>query len=213
MTIFAGLTVLFSGLLVGLIFVSAYLYPRGFNIGLALMAAIIGLMTTGVTEWVREAVRKPYIIYGYMWSNSIRVADAEALQASGLLARAKWVAVKEASLSRRPHSGEEIFQLACQSCHTVSGYNGIQIMVKGWPRALIRYSLDHLDELKGFMPPFVGSHAEREALTDWLYAIGRPASASSAQALAGRLPVPAPGWARIQGELGGGDSAADGRRP
>lgn len=211
-TIFAGLTILFSGLLVALILFSAYLYPRSFNIGLAILAVLIGLMTTGVTEWVREAVRKPYIIYGYMWSNSIRVTDAKGFEQTGLLSPAKWVAVSEAALSTRPQSGEEVFQLACQSCHTVEGYNGIRIMVKGWPRALIRYSLDHLDELKGFMPPFVGNMAEREALADWLYALGRPASASAAQSVAGRFPVPTQVWARIQGELGDG-SATEGGTP
>lgn len=212
-TIFAGLTILFSALLVALIFVSAYLNPRSFNIGLALLAVIIGLMTTGVTEWVREAVRKPYIIYGYMWSNSIRVADATSLKQSGLLARAKWTAATEASLSTRPQSGQEVFQLACQSCHTVDGYNGIRVMVKGWPRALIRYSLGHLDELKGFMPPFVGTDAEREALADWLFAMGRPASASAAQALAQRLPIPLEVWAMARGELGGSGPAREGRTP
>jgi mono/diheme cytochrome c family protein len=211
-TIFAGLTILFSGLLVALILFSAYLYPRSFNIGLALLAVIIGLMTTGVTEWVREAVRKPYILYGYMWSNSIRVADAKGLEESGLLSRAKWIAVADATLSNRDQSGGEVFQIACQSCHTIEGYNGIRIMVKGWPRALIRYSLDHLDELKGFMPPFVGNQSEREALADWLYALGRPASASAAQAVANRFPVPTQVWARIHGELGSGP-APEGRMP
>jgi mono/diheme cytochrome c family protein len=211
-TIFAGLTIVFSGLLVALVLFSAYLYPRSFNVGLALLAVVLGLMTTGVTEWVREAVRKPYIIYGYMWSNSIRVADAKGLAETGLLTRAKWVAANEGVFPNRPQSGEEVFQLACQSCHTVDGYNGIRIMVKGWPRTLIRYSLDHLDELKGFMPPFVGSPAEREALADWLYPLGRPASAFSAQAVAGRLPIPNQVWASIQGELRGG-SAAEGGTP
>lgn len=206
-TIFAGLTIVFSGLLVALILCSAYLYPRSFNIGLALLAVVLGLMTTGVTEWVREAVRKPYILYGYMWSNSIRVADAKALEQTGLLARAKWVASSEALLSTRPQAGEEIFQIACQSCHTVEGYNGIRIMVKGWPRALVRYSLDHLDELKGFMPPFVGNLAEREALADWLFALGRPGSVATARGVAGRLPVPRDVWLRIHAELGGGPAA------
>ncbi|HSB81657.1 MAG TPA: cytochrome ubiquinol oxidase subunit I [Candidatus Methylomirabilis sp.] len=201
-TIFAGLTIVFSGLLVALILFSAYLYPRSFNIGLALLAVILGLMTTGVTEWVREAVRKPYIIYGYMWSNSIRVAEAKTFEQTGLLSRAKWVAVSEAAPSSRFRAGEEVFQLACQSCHTIEGYNGIRIMVKGWPRALIRYSLDHLDALKGFMPPFVGNAAEREALADWLSVLGRPASASAAQAMAGRFPVPPQVWVRIHSELG-----------
>ncbi len=212
-TIFAGLTILFSGLLVGLIFVSAYLYPRSFNIGLALIAVIIGLMTTGVTEWVREAVRKPYIIYGYMWSNSIRVADEWKLQEGGLLPRAKWVAASDARAGNQLQAGEEIFRVACQSCHTADGYNGIRIMVKGWPRALIRYSLDHLDELKGFMPPFVGSPAEREALTDWLLAIGQPGSAAAAQAMGHRHPIPAEVWARIHRELALGGAAAQERSP
>lgn len=211
-TIFAGLTIVFSGLLVALVLFSAYLYPRSFNIGLALIVVMLGLMTTGVTEWVREAVRKPYIIYGYMWSNSIRVADEKTFEHSGLLSRAKWVAAGETALSANAPSGGEVFQIACQSCHTLAGYNGIRIMVKGWPRALIRFSLDHLDELKGFMPPFVGNAAERDALADWLYALGRPASASAAQAVAGRLPVPAQVWARINAELGGGP-ATEGRTP
>jgi mono/diheme cytochrome c family protein len=212
-TIFAGLTILFSGLLVGLIFVSAYLYPRSFNIGLAVLAVIIGLMTTGVTEWVREAVRKPYIIYGYMWSNSIRVMDKDRLNETGLLPQAKWVAVSRVDPGNRLKAGGEIFQVACQSCHTVYGYNGIRLMVKGWPRTLIRYSLDHLDELKGFMPPFLGSDEEREALTDWLYAMGQPASASAAQGLARRVPIPDAVWVRIQEELAGREVAAEERTP
>ncbi|MBI2001165.1 MAG: cytochrome ubiquinol oxidase subunit I [candidate division NC10 bacterium] len=212
-TIFAGLTILFSALLVGLIFVSGYLYPRSFNIGLALIAVVIGLMTTGVTEWVREAVRKPYIIYGYMWSNSIRVADEWTLQESGLLPRAKWAAVSDASVGSQLRAGEEVFRVACQSCHTVHGYNGIRVMVKGWPRALIRYSLDHLDELKGFMPPFIGSNAEREALTDWLYAIGRPATPSAAQRVSSRFPLPAQVWAQIHGELRGAEAVPGRRKP
>ncbi|HYL80109.1 MAG TPA: cytochrome c [Candidatus Acidoferrum sp.] len=211
-TIFAGLTIVFSGLLVALVLVSAYLYPRSFNVGLALLAVILGLMTTGVTEWVREAVRKPYIIYGYMWSNSIRVAERKTFEQSGLLPRAKWVTAVATTLPANAPSGAEVFQVACQSCHTIAGYNGIQIMVKGWPRTLIRYSLDHLDELKGFMPPFVGNGTERDALADWLYALGRPGSASAAQAVAGRFPVPTQVWARIYAELDAGPET-EGRTP
>ena len=90
-TIFAGLTIFFSVLLVALVFVSAHLYARSFNIGLAMIALALGLVTTGVTEWVREAVRKPYLIYGHMWSNGIRVADAPRLRAEGVLPSAKCV--------------------------------------------------------------------------------------------------------------------------
>jgi mono/diheme cytochrome c family protein len=208
-TIFAGLTILFSAVLVALIFVSTYLYPRGFNIGLALIAVIIGLMTTGVTEWVREAVRKPYIIYGYMWSNSIRVADRQMLQQQGLLSRAKWTAVTDASVSSQLQAGEEIFRVACQSCHTVHGYNGIRLMVKGWSRPLIRYSLDHLEELKGYMPPFVGSRAEREALTDWLRSLAGPVSESATAQVARRLILPPALVAQLPGPASAGPPVTD----
>ncbi len=171
-TIFAGLTILFSALLVALIFVSAYLYPHSFNIGLAMIALALGLVTTGITEWVREAVRKPYLIYGYMWSNGIRVADASRLRTEGVLPSAKWARTPVAWPGNALEAGEELFQLECGSCHTVDGYNGMRFMVKGWSRDLIGEALDRLDELKGFMPPFVGTGAEKEALAEWLHRLG-----------------------------------------
>jgi cytochrome bd-type quinol oxidase subunit 1 len=168
-TIFAGLSILFSALLVALVLVSAYLYPRGFNIGLAMIALVLGLMTTGITEWVREAVRKPFLIYGYMWSNGLRVAEASRLRTEGVLPSAKWAAVRAAAPGDDLRAGGEIFRVECEACHTVYGYNGMQFMVKGWGRELIADALLRLDELKGFMPPFVGTPAERRALAEWLY--------------------------------------------
>jgi mono/diheme cytochrome c family protein len=162
---------------------------------------------------VREAVRKPYIIYGYMWSNSIRVADRQSLREQGLLPRAKWTAVSDASMSSQLQAGEEIFQLACQSCHTVEGYNGIRLMVRGWSRPLIRYSLDHLDELKGYMPPFVGSRAEREALADWLRSLAGPMLVSATEDVARRLQVPPALLAKLPGGASSGTPAAVGGKP
>jgi len=168
-TIFAGLTIFFSLLLVAFVFVSAYLYPRSFNIGLAMIALALGLVTTGVTEWVREAVRKPYLIYGYMWSNGIRLAEAPRLREQGVLPAAKWVAVAAAEPGNEMEAGAQIFRVECEACHTVYGYNGMRFMVRGWSQGLIREALGRLDELKGFMPPFVGTPTEREALVEWLH--------------------------------------------
>jgi hypothetical protein len=50
----------------------------------------------------------------------------------------------------------------------VNGYNGIRFAVKGWRLSMIDYQLQHLNELKGFMPPFVGTTEERGALALWL---------------------------------------------
>lgn len=188
-TIFAGLTILFSGLLAALVFVAAYLYPHTFNIGLAIIAMGLGLVTTGVTEWVREAVRKPYVIYGYMWSNGLRVADAPRLRQEGVLPSAKWVTTPTVGPGNTLEAGAQLFRVQCGGCHTVYGYNGMQFMVKGWSRRLISEALERLDELKGFMPPFVGTEAEREALVEWLHRLAgeRPGAPASAGPPAERL--------------------------
>ena len=41
-------------------------------------------------------------------------------------------------------------------------------LLKTWNRPLVMSALDHLDLLKGFMPPFIGSPAEKAALASYL---------------------------------------------
>ncbi len=50
----------------------------------------------------------------------------------------------------------------------MNGYNSVRFAVKGWRWILIDYQLSHLSELKGYMPPFVGTEEERKALGAWL---------------------------------------------
>jgi len=170
-TIFAGLSIFFSLLVVGFTFFGPYQYPRYFNLPLAFFLAVLALATTAVTEWVREAVRKPYIIYDYMYANTIRVDDMERVRRQGVLKSALWVRRKEVNEQNLMQSGEDIYNVQCASCHTVNGYNSIRFAVKGWSREMIDYQLLHLSELKGFMPPFVGPEAERAALAAWLLSL------------------------------------------
>ena len=145
-----------------------YQHPRYFNLTFAFLIAVLALSTTGVTEWVREAVRKPYIVYGYMYANTLRVEDMSRVRQEGILKSAKFVHDHEVNPDERLVSGEDVFRVECASCHTVDGYNSMRFAVKGWSQPMIEYQLLHLNELKGFMPPFVGTEAERQALRDWL---------------------------------------------
>jgi len=133
--------------------------------------AVLALSTTAVTEWVREAVRKPYIIYDYMYANTLRVDEMPRLHQEGILKSAKFVRFREVDPERLAESGREVFRVQCASCHTVDGYNSIRFAVKGWRAEMIDYQLLHLNELKGFMPPFVGTDAERRALVTWLLSL------------------------------------------
>jgi mono/diheme cytochrome c family protein len=143
----------------------------------ALLLAVLALSTTGVTEWVREAVRKPFIIYDYMYANNLRVADLARVREQGVLKSARWVRLHEVSPDALKQAGEDVFRAQCASCHTVDGYNGIRLAVKGWSWTMIDYELAHVHQLKGFMPPFVGTEVERKALGLWLGSLN-PAPAS-----------------------------------
>lgn len=171
-TIFAGLSIVLSVVLVVFTFFGPFQRPQHFHVVFAALLAFIGLSLTGVTEWVREAVRKPYIIYGYMYSNSVHVVDVEKMRAQGALRTAKWVTTREVTPQNQMEVGRNLFITQCAQCHTIDGYNGIRPMVKGWREDFIDYQLQHLDELKGYMPPFIGTESERRALAAWLARLG-----------------------------------------
>jgi cytochrome bd-type quinol oxidase subunit 1 len=166
--IFAGLSIALSAILFIFAFFGPFQRPQHFNLPFAFMLALIGLSVTGVTEWVREAVRKPYVIYGYMYSNGITKREQEAIQREGALAAAKWVTTREVREDNRQEVGRNLYEIQCASCHTIDGFNGMRFAVKGWRKEFIDFQLQHLSELKGFMPPFMGTEAERRALAAWL---------------------------------------------
>jgi hypothetical protein len=174
-TIFAALSIFFSMLVVIFTYFGPYQRPRHFNLTFAFLLAILALATTGVTEWVREAVRKPYIIYDYMFANSIRLEDFRKVREQGVLKSALWVRHPEVDPNTLEAAGEEVFRVQCASCHTVNGYNSVSFAVKGWSWAMIDYQLEHLSQLKGFMPPFAGTESERKALGAWLANLNPPA--------------------------------------
>ena len=170
-TIFAGLSIFFSVLVVTFTFFGPYQHPRYFNLTFAFLIAVLALSTTGVTEWVREAVRKPYIIYDYMYANTLRLSEVEKIRQQGVLKSARWVRSHEIDPDKLMQGGQDVFRVQCASCHTVDGYNSIRFAVKGWSPEMIEYQLLHLNELKGFMPPFVGNESERRALAAWLQSL------------------------------------------
>jgi len=172
-TIFAGLSILFSIIIFSFAYFGPYKYPRHFPFPFAVMFLLMGLLVTGVTEWVREAVRKPYIIYDYMYSNAILVSSENPYRLGGALAHAKWVQTKEIEDANLFVAGRELFQIQCQSCHTVDGYNGIRPLLQDWPEDFIDRQLQHLETLKGFMPPFLGTEKERHALARYLSTLRR----------------------------------------
>lgn len=127
----------------------------------ALMAC--GLVTFGGAEFVREGLRKPYVIGQFMFVNGVRLPVAitsttgrgragainddaytvERLNETGVLAAAKFVRVRTDGLDAgepiplQAARGHAVFRLLCASCHTMDGHLGIRPLVKGRPAAAL----------------------------------------------------------------------------
>ena len=166
--IFLILTLAFSLFIFAFTHLGAYWGARRFGLPMALVLLSMAFLVVGTGEWLREAVRKPYVIGNYMYSNSVRTEDVGRLREQGVLGTALWSRVPAVEAGNEEEAGQEVFRLLCSSCHTVAGYNAIRPIVKDWNEAYIDSQLQNLDVLKAVMPPFLGSDAERKALAKWL---------------------------------------------
>lgn len=188
--IFLILSLVLSALIFGFALLGPYLNPRLFYYPFAIVIFVLAFIVTGSSEMFREAVRKPFVIYDYMYSNQVRLDEVAELNREGVLASAKWSSVSRVEPVNDPGTGHEVlkldcsachtvngnelevgrevFKLDCSACHTVRGYNPVAPLVKDWSEGYIDFQLQRLDELKPFMPPFIGTAAERKALAAWL---------------------------------------------
>lgn len=167
--IFVILSLVFSLFIFAFTYLGAFRETRRFGFAMALLLLSMAFIVTGTGEWVREGVRKPYIIGDYMYANAIRIEDVRRLNQEGVLPNARWARVSAVMEENEREAGREIFRLVCSSCHTVIGYNAVKPMVRDWDESYIDSQLQRLQDLRGgIMPRFVGTDEERRALAKWL---------------------------------------------
>ncbi|WP_394828785.1 c-type cytochrome [Pendulispora albinea] len=137
--------------------------------------AFLAVLLIGTFERVREFIRKPYTIAGYMYANGIRKDDYPMLQRDGLLAHATYTSVRRITPENEVDAGREVFALACTRCHTTDGVNGIRDVLttlygpdKPWDRDAIGAYVGAMHTTRPFMPPFPGSELEKRALAAYL---------------------------------------------
>ncbi|MBU1247434.1 MAG: cytochrome ubiquinol oxidase subunit I [Proteobacteria bacterium] len=143
--------------------------PRSVRFPLALVVLVLGLGMAGSFEFVRESGRKPYLIFGHTYSNSILAGDIEAINEKGMLASARWA---DASLLETDpaEAGRILFQLECSSCHSLGGpMNDLIQRTEKFTRTGLTAMLSGLGRINTYMPPFAGTVEEREVLADWLF--------------------------------------------
>ncbi|WP_054950626.1 c-type cytochrome [Numidum massiliense] len=141
-------------------------------LSLAVFGASIGFIAE--FEAVRESVRKPFIIYDYMYANGVLAKDVERYQKEGYLANSTFAPVKEVTADNRYEAGEALYVGQCIACHTVDGWRerrAFSNRLAGWSEEVIDNYIGSLHEARPFMPPFAGTEEERAALAHFLQTV------------------------------------------
>ncbi|MFH6950034.1 c-type cytochrome [Flavobacterium sp. FlaQc-51] len=129
----------------------------------------------GFFERVREFVRKPYVIGGYMYSNLLLEEDYPVYQQFGLLKNATYTTVTEITPENKIEAGRNVFAIACSRCHTAQGVNSVVYVFErmygiGKPldiNSMASY-IPNMHNGRTYMPPFPGTQEESEALAAYI---------------------------------------------
>jgi len=157
----------FLGVLTALVILFGLVIPRRMNVAVAAVLMALGFGFFGAFEWMRESIRKPYVIYGYMYANGVEVAKEDVYKEGGYLAAIRF------------HSGDDgadLFRHACRSCHTVDGYKPLAPTFDGTDPQFISAITRGANVLRGNMPPFYGTASESALVgeTIWKQVDRRP---------------------------------------
>jgi cytochrome bd-type quinol oxidase subunit 1 len=173
MTMFFAFGIAASTLVGFYAFVGLIWNKRYINLETSILLAAIAFIATGSMEFVREGIRKPWVIYDTLYVSGWTRAETAALDRDGVLAHAPWLMLDgatEATLAP-VELGRRVFKAECAACHVVNGPNDVAPLIASWNRELLDYNLERIHKLKLYMPPLVGTPAERRALGDYLFGL------------------------------------------
>jgi mono/diheme cytochrome c family protein len=145
--------------------------PRWMRPPVVALLLICGLGMIGAGEYLREFVRKPWVISQVVYADDVRASQVELLQSKGVSHTANFLLTDDATSAAY---GENLFQLQCGSCHAATGYRGMKCRVDGWDADFAADILQHIHVLRGTMPPFAGDEADRKALGSYLASLNQP---------------------------------------
>jgi hypothetical protein len=161
----AGHAVLMA--LVALLIAAAWLRWAPLAKAAALPAALALLVFAAEYEWVREFIRGPYLMPGYMYANEVLLSEHELFRQEGMLKHAYW----HNRMAPNPTPEEEgrfLFARNCGTCHTIGGRNDIQDRFRGRPPDGIYVIIGRTEQMIPFMPSFSGTDQERAKMARFI---------------------------------------------
>ncbi|RMD50789.1 MAG: hypothetical protein D6830_01905 [Ignavibacteria bacterium] len=176
-TSYAGLITIFA-IITFLLSLIALFISKKVNLIFSLLIFVFAFLTMWSFEFIREAIRKPFVITDYMYANSVYPNSFEGdggfspenINSKGVLNSAKWI--DRDKLNNIIDKGEQVFRVECMSCHTIDGYRSMNKLLnkKGWSKENFNAMLTGLEHMNnGTMPPFVGNEDEKTALSEFIY--------------------------------------------
>lgn len=182
-----------------LLYLGPYRNPGWLSPGFALALFLFGVAAFSAGEFIREAVRKPFVLYNVVLSNQITPDQVPELRKNGYLEGGIWTRafveelgkkhgrelvrdkkIDERELLALPEDarlavGECLFQYHCNDCHAAQrGYSAIGPMIRGRSYETNLELVQHLEENHFFMPPWAGTDEEAQLLAQWMTHIAPP---------------------------------------
>lgn len=174
-------------------------FPRKAYLPYVAVVLSLGLIVAGSFEWIRETARRPWLVYGHMYSNGITAYDGGLMKEKGVFALSGWSrlraagpegfavdgeghpdgsggkgAAELASLDpeQRARFSRFVFTQQCANCHGL-GAPLLDILprIRGRGEAGIAALLAGQGLISPYMPPFFGTDEERHMLAAWLAAL------------------------------------------
>ncbi|NUP99289.1 MAG: cytochrome ubiquinol oxidase subunit I [Armatimonadetes bacterium] len=194
MNVFAGVVVAVTTIVLGLSYYGPMRRPQDVSRTLAIALFCLGLIAIGASEFLREATRKPFVVFDLVYGHGLYKDEVPAAQAGGLLREGTWTRayakrypgllaadgevnpwrLAELPAEARRDLGRTLFMYHCNDCHAERGYSGVHGLIRGWQRSDITRVVNHPDRIHYFMPPWSGHEAETQALIEYLESITPP---------------------------------------
>jgi len=184
-----------TAVVLAMFYLGPYRHPAWLSPGAAILLFLIGLAVTGAGEFVREAVRKPFVIYGEVYSHNVYRGELPSLQREGFLNGGVWTRryiartvpalmtstgqidttrIPALPLDQQLEVGHTLFNYHCAACHAPSGYSGMKELLPGWTGEMIGSLIVNLDRFHYLMPPWSGTPEEAGALRRYLETLAPP---------------------------------------
>lgn len=195
LTVFTTLIFAITAIVFVMLYLGPYRNPGWVSPGFAILLFILGVSGFSTGEFLREAVRKPYIVYNVVMGNQLLTEQIPQVRKNGYLESGTWTKAFVASqypqvmdgtrivqekLRALPapdqvRVGQLIFQYHCNNCHSAkAGYSAVAHLMRGWTPEIIRGTVPHLGEVNIFMPQWLGTPEEAEMLAKYLASIALP---------------------------------------